>query len=90
MRSWNRLTVTDNTTLDEYLERCSSRVEHALELWLPQPGVQPGRLHEAMRYAALGSGKRVRPFLVYATGDALGTPPDRLDGAACAVELIHA
>ena len=51
---------------------------------------QPARLHSAMRYAALGGGKRVRPILVYAAGHALGAKPDCLDGAACAVELIHA
>jgi farnesyl diphosphate synthase len=43
-----------------------------------------------MRYAVLGSGKRIRPVLVYATGHALGHDPSRLDGPACAVELIHA
>jgi farnesyl diphosphate synthase len=43
-----------------------------------------------MRYAVLGAGKRVRPVLVYAAGRALGVAPERLDGPACAVELIHA
>jgi len=52
--------------------------------------VPPTRLHEAMRYAVLGAGKRVRPVLVYATGRALGASPDALDDPACAVELIHA
>ncbi len=42
-----------------------------------------------MRYTVLGGGKRVRPVLVYATGKALGLELDRLDGPACAVELIH-
>src|SRR5262245_63634473 len=43
-----------------------------------------------MRYAALGGGKRIRPLLVYFTGEVLGLDPRRLDGPACAVELIHA
>jgi len=43
-----------------------------------------------MRYAVLGGGKRVRPLLVYLTGEALGAPPERLDAPAAAVELIHA
>jgi len=43
-----------------------------------------------MRYAVLGSGKRIRPILVYATGRALGHDLRRLDGPACAVELVHA
>jgi farnesyl diphosphate synthase len=42
-----------------------------------------------MRYSALGGGKRVRPALVYATADAFGIPETHVDGAACAVELIH-
>lgn len=43
-----------------------------------------------MRYAVLGGGKRLRPLLVYATGEALGADPDRLDGPAVAIELMHA
>ena len=43
-----------------------------------------------MRYSVLGGGKRIRPILVYATGEALGLNPQTLDGPACAVELIHA
>ncbi len=43
-----------------------------------------------MRYAVLGGGKRVRPVLVYATGQALDIELDQLNGPACAVELIHA
>jgi farnesyl diphosphate synthase len=50
----------------------------------------PQRLHDAMRYAVLGGGKRVRPVLVYATGETLGLSLERLDGAACAIEFIHA
>jgi geranylgeranyl pyrophosphate synthase len=48
------------------------------------------RLLDAMRYATLGGGKRLRALLVYATGQSLGVADDQLDAAACAVELIHA
>src|SRR6185295_13347747 len=48
------------------------------------------RLHDAMRYAALGGGKRVRALLAYAGGELAGADPDHVDGAAAAVELIHA
>ena len=48
------------------------------------------RLQEAMRYAITNGGKRVRPVLTYATGNALGIPLARLDVAACAVEMMHA
>ncbi|MBI2969760.1 MAG: (2E,6E)-farnesyl diphosphate synthase [Gammaproteobacteria bacterium] len=67
-----------------------SRVERALEAWLPPAAHEPERLHQAMRYAVLGGGKRIRPVLVYASGAAFGVEPGRLDGPACAVEMIHA
>jgi len=74
----------------ERLAACGVRVERCLERWLPAASAEPRRLHEAMRYAVLGGGKRVRPALVYFTGAALGLPEARLDGPAAAVELIHA
>ncbi|MCI0441310.1 MAG: polyprenyl synthetase family protein, partial [Chloroflexi bacterium] len=64
--------------------------ERALDRWLPPTSVSPSLLHEAMRYAVLGQGKRIRPLLVYATGLALGVERSALDGPACAVELVHA
>ena len=71
-----------------------ARVEAALEALLPPASVLPGRLHEAMRYAVLGGGKRVRPLLAFAAGAAAGpagtVDPARLDVVACAVECIHA
>jgi farnesyl diphosphate synthase len=73
-----------------FLSDCRTRVESALDHWLPPESTQPSRLHAAMRYAVLGDGKRVRPVLVYAAGQALEAEPDCLDCAACAVELIHA
>jgi len=76
--------------LNHFISECQTRVESALELTLPATKTSPSRLHEAMRYSALGGGKRVRPVLVYATGKALGIEPERLNTAACAVELIHA
>jgi farnesyl diphosphate synthase len=67
-----------------------SRVEGVLERHLPAADTDPARLHAAMRYAALGPGKRIRPVLVYATGEAVGLAPAALDAPAAAVELIHA
>lgn len=68
-----------------YLERLSA----ALDQWLPAATQYPARLHQAMRYAASG-GKRLRPLLIYATGEVLNIPARALDSAAAAVELIHA
>jgi geranylgeranyl pyrophosphate synthase len=77
-------------SLTERLRSYQVRVESALDGYLPGDGVQPGHLHEAMRYSVLGEGKRVRPILVYASGEAFGVGLDCLDSPACAVELIHA
>ena len=66
------------------------RVESVLDRVLPAESAEPSRLHRAMRYAALGEGKRIRPLLVYATGTAIGVAPATLDAPAAAVELIHA
>jgi farnesyl diphosphate synthase len=69
---------------------CRERVEAVLLRALPPDGREPARLHAAMRYAALGEGKRIRPLLVYAAGHAVGVEPEALDAPAAAVELIHA
>jgi farnesyl diphosphate synthase len=69
---------------------CRERVEAVLHRILPPEGREPARLNQAMRYAALGEGKRIRPLLVYAAGAALGVAREALDAPAAAVELIHA
>ena len=66
------------------------RTEKALERRLAATTLTPHRLHQAMRYACLGGGKRVRALLVFAAAQVFGVSDDRLDGAVCAVELIHA
>ena len=66
-----------------------ARVETALGRFLPAGDHLPARLHQAMRYAVLGGGKRVRPLLAFAAGEATGAEQARLEVVACAVELIH-
>jgi len=66
------------------------RVEAVLRRVLPPEDREPARLHAAMRYAALGDGKRIRPLLMYAAAGAIGVEPEVVDSAAAAVELIHA
>ncbi|WRL45164.1 farnesyl diphosphate synthase [Aromatoleum evansii] len=73
-----------------WMEAIQQRTEIALGAILPEASIAPQRLHEAMRYAVLGGGKRVRPLLVHAAGQLAGAAPARLDRLACAVELIHA
>jgi geranylgeranyl pyrophosphate synthase len=65
------------------------RIEGVLARSLEIDSAATPRLLEAMRYSTLAGGKRVRPVLVYATGEALGAPLEILDAAAAAVELIH-
>lgn len=67
-----------------------ARFEEVLSGLLPQAEVAPQRLHQAMRYAVLDGGKRVRPLLAFAAGELVGAEQSRVNIAAAAVELIHA
>ncbi len=66
------------------------RMESALGRLLPGAELAPARLHEAMRYATLEGGKRVRPLLCFAAGELSGAASERLEVAAAVVEMIHA
>lgn len=77
------------SNLKTYLTACQNRVERALDARLPGENILPQTLHQAMRYSVLDGGKRTRPLLTYATGQALGLSEDALDAQACAVEFIH-
>ena len=74
----------------DWMHGVQTRVEAALSRLLPGEAETPARLHQAMRYASLGGGKRVRPLLAFAAGELSAAPAERLEIAACAVELIHA
>ena len=74
----------------DWMGATQARVERALARHLPPADSIPARLHDAMRYATLGGGKRVRPLLAFAAGELSGAPAERLEVVACAVELIHA
>lgn len=71
------------------LEEVAIAVEARLEEALPRPVGPEHRLLEAMRYAVLGGGKRLRPFLTVAVADMFGVPRERSLQAAAAVELLH-
>jgi farnesyl diphosphate synthase len=85
------------SALTSWLTERAQHIEQVLERLLPPADQVPARLHQAMRYAVLGGGKRVRAALVYAAGYA-GVRPgavtsdinESLDRAAAAVELVHA
>jgi geranylgeranyl pyrophosphate synthase len=76
--------------LADSMPNWQARTDSALDHWLPKPSIEPFRLHEAMRYAVLNGGKRLRPTLVYAAGLAMGVAEARLDAPACAIEFLHA
>jgi len=67
-----------------------ARIEAVLQKLLPAPEIAPQRLHQAMRYAVLGGGKRVRPLLAFAAGELSQADPERVAHAGAAVEIIHA
>lgn len=74
----------------DWMAATQARVETALSTALPSADSIPARLHDAMRYATLGGGKRVRPLLAFAAGELTAAEPEKLDIVACAVEMIHA
>ncbi|MFI4889757.1 MAG: polyprenyl synthetase family protein [Steroidobacterales bacterium] len=76
-------------SIERRLRAYQARIEHVLDAVLPGADVIPQRLHAAQRYSVLGGGKRLRPLLVYCTGEALGVDATLLDAPAAAVELIH-
>jgi geranylgeranyl pyrophosphate synthase len=76
-------------SLPARIAACRARVETVLERALQLPDAPAQRLREAMRYSVLAGGKRLRPLLVYLTGESLGAPLEVLDAPAAAVELIH-
>jgi geranylgeranyl pyrophosphate synthase len=75
--------------IKSYLQQCQKRVYRCLNQLLPTVRREPCALHKAMRYAVLSNGKRLRPTLIYATGEALNAQPKVLDHIAAAIEMIH-
>ena len=72
------------------MAQCHERLEKYLDATLPAATTHPAHLHEAMRYAVLSEGKRIRPTLVYAGGLAAAANQETLDAPASAIEFIHA
>src|SRR3984885_4828386 len=76
-------------TFEQWMRSVLERVETALEHYLPSEATEPAKLHEAMRYAVLGGGKRVRPLLCPPAAELTGARAECLDAAAAALEMIH-
>ena len=75
--------------LSEYLNEKRALVDRTLDANLPPAATPPPLIHEAMRYAVLGGGKRVRPIVAIAAAEACGANVDPLLVPICAIELIH-
>lgn len=76
-------------TLQEYLSEKRALVDAALDANLPPATTLPPTIHEAMRYAVLGGGKRIRPIVAIAAAEAVGATVEPLLAHLCAIELIH-
>jgi len=76
-------------SIKNYLSRRAEEVNLWLECLVPSEAVPPVELHRAMRYSLLAGGKRLRPILVLAAGEAFGAETEDLMPAACAIEMIH-
>ena len=81
--------MTATETITHYLARRAAEVNEWLDRLLPSETTPPEQLHRAMRYSLLAGGKRLRPALVLAAGEAFGADTDDLMPAACAIEMIH-
>ena len=79
-----------NVDLERFIRAGRERVERHLDVGLPPPTEPPVSLHEAMRYAVLSGGKRLRPLLAFAAAEAVGADPSRVLPVAAAAELVHA
>jgi len=83
---WRRFLQTQ---LSQHQERVNHALKSHIQHFANQQTSVPNTLFEAIEYATLNQGKRLRPALMYATAQALNTPLEKLDNAACAIELIH-
>lgn len=84
------VTIAIPDRLADAFARIQDEVDSAFDAFLPVPEDSRARLVEAMRYAAIGGGKRVRPLLVVATAELFGVNRSAAVNAGCAVEAIHA
>lgn len=83
--------MSTSTEFNSRLKHYQQRVDNALDACLPDTPTQQHNLIKAMRYSVIGGGgKRIRPAMVYAAGEAMGVDQHILDTPACAVEMIHA
>jgi len=81
--------VKDDLSIQKYLSEKKQTVDQHLNDFLPSLHAHPELIHEAMRYSIFAGGKRIRPVLALATGEALEGDQEKLLYLACALEMIH-
>ena len=86
----NAVSAPSAVLFSTWMQDVQARVETCLGIQLPPATATPARLHDAMRYAVLGGGKRVRSLLLFAAGELVGARASSLEIAAAAIEMIHA
>ncbi len=75
--------------LEKYLEEKRIIIDNTLNKILPEEGMEPAIIHQAMRYSVFSGGKRLRPFLALMTAEILGEKWEKVIYFACGIELIH-
>lgn len=76
--------------IPQTLEAWRAQIDARLSDWLPKESAPPTELHQAMRYACLAPGKRLRPLLCLASAEAVGAAPEAALDGGCAIEMVHA
>lgn len=76
-------------TLSQYVARQQTRVDAALQRWVPRESTRPESIHKAMRYSLFAGGKRIRPLLCLAAAEAVSDSPIGIESCAATLELIH-
>ena len=76
-------------SLEIFFAECSKTVDETLERLMPASVIEPKRLHAAIRWSLFAGGKRFRPALVLAVGEAFGARRENLLSTAAAIEMIH-
>ena len=89
MKSETTSVLKDDFPIQEYLSQQKQTVDQHLDDFLPPIDSHPEVIHQAMRYSIFAGGKRIRPILALATGEALEGDFQKLVYLACALEMIH-
>ncbi|HKZ01800.1 MAG TPA: polyprenyl synthetase family protein, partial [Pyrinomonadaceae bacterium] len=77
------------TPLDQFFLKCRSLIDSELDQRLPANDTPPVRVHQAIRWSVFAGGKRFRPSLLLAAGEAFAAPVSHLLPTACALEMVH-